>query len=395
MHPSHSEFNLTLLAPDRYGELERVENRDTNRNFSPDAPCQISARNDFEAFSCWLLEYQASPETFRSYAKEVRRLMRYSTMIANKPVSSWNRQDFLAYEVFLANPQPHNDWCGPSRPWDAPDWKPFRDKLAQSSVTHAMGIISSAMDWLVQAGYLRSNPLKLSRLKTRKSRLKSADGGSGHTEKVFSVELYEQMVKGLNQVDFGARLPDKRKARAKFMLAFLFELAPRISELVGAQFSDFKPDVSGQWFWTVRGKGAKLARLPLSDSMLRELGEYRNSLGLPSSNAFEKLPCLQVVGKALAVKPMDTSSVHKELKWLLKQFSALLCPANPGLEALFKQISAHWFRHSAITEVYGLSNDIRLTAEFARHESIQTTMRYSHVSSDELRQLANLRKKPK
>lgn len=319
--------------------------------------------------------------------------MRYSTMVANKPVSSWNRQDFLAYEVFLANPQPHNDWCGPSRPWDAPDWKPFRDKLAQSSVTHAMGIISSAMDWLVQAGYLRSNPLKLSRLKTRKSRLKSAEGGSGHTEKVFSVELYEQMVSGLGLVDFGARLPDRRKARAKFMLAFLFELAPRISELVAAQFSDFKPDVNGQWFWTVRGKGAKLARLPLSDLMLQELCEYRVSLGLPSSNGFEKLPCLQVSGKTLSDKPMDTSSVHKELKWLLRQFSALLASNNPALEATLSQISAHWFRHSAITEVYGLSNDIRLTAEYARHESIQTTMRYSHVSSDALRAITNSRKR--
>lgn len=395
MQHSSTELSLTLLAPDNYGELERIEVRDSNRNFSPDTPCQIDARNDFEAFSCWLLEYQASPQTFRSYAKEVRRLLRYSSMVVNRPVSVWSRQDFLAYEVFLANPQPHADWCGPSRPWEAADWKPFRDKLSQSSVTHAMGILSSALDWLVQAGYLRSNPLKLSRLKTRKSRLKGPQDGSGHTEKVFSVELFNQMLENLHQVGFGARQADKRRARARFMLAFLFELAPRISELVNAQFSDFRPDANGQWFWTVRGKGAKLAKLPLSDSMLEELGVYRLSLGLPSSNGFEKLPCLQTVGKVLSDKAMDSSSVHKELKWLLAQYSEILGKDNAGWEATLNQISAHWFRHSAITEVYGLSNDIRMTAKFARHESIQTTMRYSHVSSEGLRTLANLRKTKK
>lgn len=41
-------------------------------------------------------------------------------------------------------------------------------------------------------------------------------------------------------------------------------------------------------------------------------------------------------------------------------------------------------RHSAVTNLYALTKDIRLTQRFARHRSLATTMVYTHPSEDDL-----------
>jgi len=41
-------------------------------------------------------------------------------------------------------------------------------------------------------------------------------------------------------------------------------------------------------------------------------------------------------------------------------------------------------RHSAVTSLYTLIKDIRLTQRFARHRSLVTTMVYTHPSEDDL-----------
>lgn len=44
----------------------------------------------------------------------------------------------------------------------------------------------------------------------------------------------------------------------------------------------------------------------------------------------------------------------------------------------------HMLRHSAVTNLYALTKDIRLTQRFARHRSLATTMVYTHPSEDDL-----------
>lgn len=367
-----------------------------NRNTNASSPCLIMASNDIEALKLWLSEYQASPKTFRTYAKEVRRLLEFSKEVNGKPLSAWNRADFQQYEAFLKSPSPKSRWCGPSRPWAHPDWRPFRGNLAPRSVSHAMSVVSAAVDWLVSAGYLSTNPLKLSRLRTRKTRQLLQDG-SGHKERVFTREVYDALQHAAENIDYGNRQAEKRKARLQFMFAFLFGMAPRISELARAQMKDFRQDVRGNWFWQTVGKGAKRAELPIPDEFVEILKNYRVSLGLSElPTAKDPFACIQKVSSLeLSMDPIDASAVHRELKWAMTRCAAFIEQTNQPLADKVREITAHWFRHSAITEFYETSNDIRLTAEFARHESIQTTMLYSHVTDDKLRDLANKRGKKK
>lgn len=49
-----------------------------------------------------------------------------------------------------------------------------------------------------------------------------------------------------------------------------------------------------------------------------------------------------------------------------------------------RHVSAHALRHSACTNIYANSKDIRLTQRFARHRSVVTTMLYTHPSDEDL-----------
>jgi integrase/recombinase XerD len=93
-----------------------------------------------------------------------------------KPLSSLTHEDLLAYERFLADPQPASRWICLSRRKIARgqrDWRPFSGPLSSSSRRQAFVILNVMFAWLVNAGYLAGNPLSLSRQRARKVHRKS------------------------------------------------------------------------------------------------------------------------------------------------------------------------------------------------------------------------------
>jgi hypothetical protein len=88
----------------------------------------------------------------RSYRKEAVRLLFWATQVQNKPLSSLNREDLLAYEAFLI--QPSADWIAPVLPRRGGGRRLLDGPLSASSVRQAMGILSGLFGYLVQAGYL-------------------------------------------------------------------------------------------------------------------------------------------------------------------------------------------------------------------------------------------------
>lgn len=54
---------------------------------------QISANNDLQAILSWLGEFGESPQTQRSYRKEVERFLLWSLIEKQKPLSSLTRND--------------------------------------------------------------------------------------------------------------------------------------------------------------------------------------------------------------------------------------------------------------------------------------------------------------
>ena len=67
---------------------------------------------------------------------------------------------------------------------------------------------------------------------------------------------------------------------------------------------------------------------------------------------------------------------ERQLRYRFKEWQA-----RAGFERSF---NFHALRHTACTNFYRATKDIRLTQRFARHASVMSTMRYTHCSDEEL-----------
>src|SRR3989338_7994603 len=129
----------------------------------------IGADNDAEAIGIFLQEYKDSPETLRSYAKEVERLLLWCIHVAKVNISSLRRTHLQTYQEFLKNPVPVEIWCGPSVSRLKKDgainenWRAFADGLSGASINKSLTILDSFFNYLVQANYLTGNPLAVDR----------------------------------------------------------------------------------------------------------------------------------------------------------------------------------------------------------------------------------------
>ena len=89
-NPGHSPLPTPLEYLDAPGELTG----ETGTNRAPSfITKQISANNDLQAIQSWLAEFNDSPQTHRTYRKEAERLLLWSLIEKQKPLSSLTRDD--------------------------------------------------------------------------------------------------------------------------------------------------------------------------------------------------------------------------------------------------------------------------------------------------------------
>lgn len=134
---------------------------------------QISAQNDIDAIKAWLARFADTKTTFDNYRKEAERLLLWSTVQQQKPISSLTHEDLLRYQHFLGDPQPAARWImrdGRKFGRSHAEWRPFAGPLSPSSRRQAFIILNTLFSWLVNAGYLAGNPLSLARQRTRKAK---------------------------------------------------------------------------------------------------------------------------------------------------------------------------------------------------------------------------------
>ena len=134
-----------------------------NRN--TDGSAQLHARSDREAIAAWLANYAASPHMLASYVREADRLYLWAAL-RGQTISDLMHEDMLLYRAFLADPQPAAEWISARKhPRSSAEWRPFCAPLSASSIKLALSVVNALFSWLVEARYLRANPLSLSRAK--------------------------------------------------------------------------------------------------------------------------------------------------------------------------------------------------------------------------------------
>lgn len=350
----------------------RLDGRDgVNRARSKEG-CQIVADSDIDAIRTWLSEFHDSPETLRAYRKEAERLLLWAMLERGKAFSSLAREDLIAYETFLEDPRPRARWCGPRRPRSTPEWRPFEGPLKASSRRQTLVILNALFSYLTAAGYLAGNPLTLVRRRKRRGQRSGWHGHERHLER----EAWSFVLDVLDRLPEGADRAKAHKERLRFLLAALYLLGPRVSEIASHSMGSLYQR-RGRWWWRVVGKGEKEAKVPVNDELLNALRRYRTFRGLsPLPQPGDTAP---LIASVTGVAPISPNMVYRIVKQFFGQVAEAAREDHPDWVETFQRVSTHWLRHTSLTHQADAGLDLRYLNRNARHSSIETTGLYLHA----------------
>ncbi|MFL9610964.1 tyrosine-type recombinase/integrase [Methylobacillus sp. Pita2] len=371
---------------------------------------------DQDAIAGFLAEYTSSPATHRTYARETERLHMWAVLWKSKALSDLSTEDFQDYLSFLDAPD--TSWVSKQKfRKENPNWRPFvliLDKpdgsdttglqtepklednrgLANSAIVVALASIGSLLNWLVQIGYLRMNTLAPLR-KEKRLRKASSRFNAQKVSRFLDDDMWNAAIQAIEDQPRVTPLDIIHYERNRFILAMFTLLGSRVSEASSSSMADFVKRNTG-WFWEVTGKGDKDAEVACPNDFIESLMRWRNALGLPGLpsrqdkrpllppiNKFGE-PLFRVIDKRAKVEEKShrrEGITDRRINQILKTIFSLAAN-NPALsedkKATLRNASAHWLRHTSITQKIHSGMSPFMVQEDARHSDIRTTNRYSH-----------------
>ncbi len=150
--------------------------------------------------------------------------------------------------------------------------------------------------------------------------------------------------------------------KSRLILSLLYSSGLRVSELVRLKPADisFNENIG----WVRGGKGAKDRIFTLSPGLAGELQEH-----------LRKNKEMKYVFST--DKPLTTRNVQKIVKHIRQRAE------------IQKRVTPHTLRHSFATHLLEAGTDIRMIQALLGHSSLNTTQIYTHVSSDQIKKIAN------
>lgn len=130
------------------------------------------------------------------------------------------------------------------------------------------------------------------------------------------------------------------------------------------------------------GKGNKQAVVRFTSRSLQAIKEYLSQRAILDGNSGKQLSSLPLFarhdkGAGKKIKPMTPTTGRNIVKERVEQFL--------GKEMIGK-ITPHSFRHYFVTSVLRGTGNLSMAQKLARHENIQVTQKYTHLSDEELDQ---------
>lgn len=403
------ELNFLHLT----GELPLV------RAFLLDFPDELQVVEGYRAVRGFLKSYAGNEATFNSYRTHVERLLLWSVLIAGKPLLELRRRDAEAFMEFCLNPPA--DWIGPvvksrflriggrkKQETDAyifnSEWRPFsltiskRERkvaaesltalpsrayrMSQGSVAQVFAVCGSFFQHAIDEGLTEVNPFRAVKQKSVYKQRNTFDVASRSLTQLqwsFVIETAEIMA-----------AEDPRYERTLFIVATLFAMYLRVSDLVGRDnwtptMGDIRRDGAGNWWFHVVGKGNKSAKISVRDDYIQTyLVRYRQYLQLPPLPAVhEKTPLISTLKGRGGLS-------DRHIRLLLQQVfdRSLTRMAREGwsddeIDQL-RSASLHWLRHTSAT-FDAPHRDMKDLQADLRHNSLSTTQNTYYNSLDEQR----------
>ena len=183
-------------------------------------------------------------------------------------------------------------------------------------------------------------------------------------KKLPEVLSQEEIESLLNAIDLSKTEGHRNRA----ILETLYSCGLRVSELINLKITNLYFE---EGFIRVIGKGNKERLIPVSGSVIKEIGLYREHIRIHQNikAGHEDFLFLNRRGAQLTRVMIFT---------IIKQLSERI-----GLK---KKVSPHTFRHSFATHMVERGANLRAIQEMLGHESITTTEIYTHLSDDFLKE---------
>ncbi|AZI55938.1 site-specific tyrosine recombinase XerD [Epilithonimonas vandammei] len=225
-----------------------------------------------------------------------------------------------------------------------------KNKISERSQARAISSIKAFFKFLLEDDYRTDNPATL--LEGPKLGLYLPD--------TLSEEDINRIITCIdNSTDIGKR--------NKCILEVLYGCGLRVSELIDLKISNINFKES---YIMVEGKGEKTRLVPLANTTAEFIRSYINTVR-------NKTKINKKYEDTLFINSRGTNMSRVIVFIIIKELTQ-----KAGIS---KSISPHTFRHSFATHLLQNGADLRFIQEMLGHSSITTTQVYTHLKTEELR----------
>lgn len=387
---SPSDSDAAMPVPRTLDELKLPADlsgvHGTNR---ADAVNALDARDDLQAVDMWLCARANNENTRAQYRKEAERFLLWCTMERGKALSSITAQDAAKYPRWLealGRTEPaawsrqwnlsQDRWIGPKNaPRLTARWRPFNGPLSAASRQSALTVVRLLFNFLMRTGYLRFNPFD--QVSAKIHLLPGEGAPKAFADRSLTPKQWESILRYLNA------LPEtKANARLRVILGLGKGLGMRASEMVAAKAGWIVIRRIGDEDTRVIeivGKGDKVRRLPVSETLLGHVNAYFALRGEPDvDRCHPDVPLIANLGigrQSNATRGISRSGLYHCLVTFFQAVAEITQETSPADAAKLRAGTTHWLRHTFATTALKRM-DINIVQNALGHASIGTTSRY-------------------
>ncbi len=355
---------------------------------APKRGCLLDAKNDYEAVNTWL-DLQENASTKRAYRKEIERLMLWSIVEQQKPLSSLSHEDAVAYRGFLRRPSPASRWIGPVVSRHSLEWRPFQGSLSAKSAAYALSVLSSLFRWLTEQRYLVGNPfasVTIKASKTERSKPGETPSYDRPRNRAFTDREWQMIRRWADRAETQLGWRTDAAGRLRFILDFTLGTGLRIHELANATLRDISIEVRNERWISVLGKGNKRANVALPplawEALKREL--RRRGIGSKPDHWAPRIPLVvSVEGTGNQENQREDQLTAGRIWAILRRFFDQVADGleakQPTFAEKLRAATPHWLRHSHATMALDAGAELTSVRENLRHASVNTTSNYLHA----------------